>query len=1082
MAKWLLLIILASFDYNVAEACQPVMDGKPLISAIASNKNHDVIKIFQPQFELRYIDSKNPSHILDTPMPADTFEVISIAEISGDLCVYPTYQYYEEQSISTAALEKLKQQFTYEYLPPVAFFKELAEAAILWSSPLEKNRFAAAKKYLALSNAISQENKDLKQESWIAAITGFFKLGEYAVVIESTSLDILKKLTSRLKIKAVFLLVRAKLADKFDEVALVNLNFIEQLKKTGSLSLNDEIELNLLYSSAYFSLGKLKQGRQRLEKISELISKPSAVANASKNLLAGFFDNYGHLYVVRSRASGANRSEELSKGLNYEYKALTIAKLSGNISLQVQVTTNIATMYRSAWQFDNAIRNFNIALSLLENHSDRIAEVYVYKNLGSTYMSIGAYDKALIYLEAAQLRAEDITPYWMAKIRCDLGTVKRNLRDLAGAIQDHKSCVRSFRLLQSSEPSKQVQAGLIDGLVELEKSKKALDRPPDQLSFELIKINGPIVEDYNVRVNALLWLASSQSNQKDAKSYFHQALEASQFTSNPILRLTAPIEFAQFLLSSGDVLAQSTIMSALQRIEHTFSELDAEELAPSWSHKINEFINSLVQKHIHSNELVDAFNLFERSRANSLRRTTILMKRSNTEEGMLGNRLSKLSKLSVLLTSNSNTYNTKIDHAIQKDLLRLSKIHSNTDPMLSELKWFRLNQQNLIKIPEPLPLALTLPVIQSSLKEEQLLFNYFRANGELSVFIVGKRHFSLQKLGSYQDISPLIDSAVMAVSNPNKDPYEILVKLSKKLLPESSILNNSNELFIIPQGKLNTVPFSALVLNTEKQTLKPLIYTHSITQIPSFTSFSKRTQKDAKQHNANFVMFGDPLIKFTPQGQQNDTHLTEGKPWLHSLPSLPWTRFESEKLTEIYSDKRTFLFLKERATRENLMKEQVRNSKILHIATHNYFDQNNPQNVGFTLSVKDEKGNIDPGFVAYSELFSYQFGNDLVMMNGCASAMGRTLNGEGLQGMARGFLVNGAENVIATLWPILDKASSEFAINFYQNLQHSRNYSKALQTAQKSFASNPRFRHPFYWAGYTLYSLDSKNYGLSLPQ
>ncbi|GAA0366216.1 hypothetical protein GCM10009092_33200 [Bowmanella denitrificans] len=75
-----------------------------------------------------------------------------------------------------------------------------------------------------------------------------------------------------------------------------------------------------------------------------------------------------------------------------------------------------------------------------------------------------------------------------------------------------------------------------------------------------------------------------------------------------------------------------------------------------------------------------------------------------------------------------------------------------------------------------------------------------------------------------------------------------------------------------------------------------------------------------------------------------------------------------------------------------------------------------------------------------------------------------------MQGMARGFLVSGVNNVIATLWPISDKVSAEFMLSFYRYLGDSKDYAKALQQTQIEFASNPRYRHPFYWAAYTHYA------------
>src|SRR5690606_24295433 len=119
----------------------------------------------------------------------------------------------------------------------------------------------------------------------------------------------------------------------------------------------------------------------------------------------------------------------------------------------------------------------------------------------------------------------------------------------------------------------------------------------------------------------------------------------------------------------------------------------------------------------------------------------------------------------------------------------------------------------------------------------------------------------------------------------------------------------------------------------------------------------------------------------------------------------------------------------------NLASAPVRNARILHLATHGYFQSTGSDNVGLVLATINERNERVPGFVTLTELFSHHFNNELVVISGCDTAMGMQLAGEGMMGVTRGFLAQGAHHVISTLWPVSDRASAQFMSLFYRNLR-----------------------------------------------
>ena len=63
----------------------------------------------------------------------------------------------------------------------------------------------------------------------------------------------------------------------------------------------------------------------------------------------------------------------------------------------------------------------------------------------------------------------------------------------------------------------------------------------------------------------------------------------------------------------------------------------------------------------------------------------------------------------------------------------------------------------------------------------------------------------------------------------------------------------------------------------------------------------------------------------------------------------------------------------------------------------------------------------------------------------------------------------GAKRIIATLWKVDDAATAEFMKKFYQNLLVKKlKPANALRQTQNEIKQIPRFKSPYYWAGFTI--------------
>jgi CHAT domain-containing protein len=100
------------------------------------------------------------------------------------------------------------------------------------------------------------------------------------------------------------------------------------------------------------------------------------------------------------------------------------------------------------------------------------------------------------------------------------------------------------------------------------------------------------------------------------------------------------------------------------------------------------------------------------------------------------------------------------------------------------------------------------------------------------------------------------------------------------------------------------------------------------------------------------------------------------------------------------------------------------------------------------------------------DLYELQLSADLVTLSGCGTGLNAVVGGDELLGLVRGLLYAGARALLLTLWDAHDRSTAEFMASFYEHLSAGQGKAGALQAAMLELRT--RYRHPFYWAPFTL--------------
>jgi len=143
-------------------------------------------------------------------------------------------------------------------------------------------------------------------------------------------------------------------------------------------------------------------------------------------------------------------------------------------------------------------------------------------------------------------------------------------------------------------------------------------------------------------------------------------------------------------------------------------------------------------------------------------------------------------------------------------------------------------------------------------------------------------------------------------------------------------------------------------------------------------------------------------------------------------------------------------------TRAALAREAA-GATIVHIAAHGELRTDNP---AFScLHLAD-----GPLFV--HDLAALRLAGAIVVLTACSSGRGAAPAGDEWIGLARGFLQAGASQVVASLWPIEDQATSDLMDSFYEGLAADLAPEEALRSAMLALqVARP---HPWHWAAFAI--------------
>ncbi len=357
--------------------------------------------------------------------------------------------------------------------------------------------------------------------------------------------------------------------------------------------------------------------------------------------------------------------------------------------------------------------------------------------------------------------------------------------------------------------------------------------------------------------------------------------------------------------------------------------------------------------------------------------------------------------------------------------------------------------------------------IQSQLSDKDVIIEYALADKMLFTFILSPCSVSFIGTAINSTFYKNIDTfrnmilhkefsggAATSFSKVANSLYETLVKRVEPLLKNKNLI-------IIPDGKLGTIPFEALITEAGNATannyksLRYLIKNHAIGYGYSATIYLQSLKMKNRSPKTDILAFA-PSFK-----TGNPVLLAELKERGEEFVSLTGSKDEVKNIQQLYGGK---VFLDTTATKANFLQFSSQYS-ILHISTHGIMNDEKPMQSKLVFYQKNDS--TDANLFAY-EIFNMKLKADLVVLSACNTGFGKLEAGEGIMSLARGFLYAGVPSIVSTLWSVNDQSTADIMKDFYKYLNKKDEKPVALQKAQIDYldGADNITAHPFYWSGF----------------
>src|SRR5215470_15529419 len=856
-----------------------------------------------------------------------------------------------------------------------------------------------------------------------------------------------------------------------------------ELWKEASDAKGQAIALSGL-GAVYYALGDHRQALDYLNQSLLLFQSLKDAGGEAKRL-----NDIGVVYFALG---------EPQEALKYYQQALPILRDAGDRSGEASTLNNMGAAFRVMGEPQQALAYFKQALAVQRDVGDAREMAIMLTNIGAAHYRLGDAQQALDYYEQAlPLRRKVGAVAGQAITLTDIGAAHLSLGDPQRAMEYLNQALSLTEGGKSRPEEAQTLTIMAAASSELGNKRQALEYLQRALAI------WRAIGERQGESSALIGMGRihrEQGNPRLALNYLEEALKLARDIGETGSEAVALADIARVERDLGDLdQALKRIEAALDLVETLRARIRIEDLRASFlasRHSDYEFYIDLLMR-LHERRPSAgydalAFEASERARGRNLLEV-FGATRAGIRQGADPQSLERQRALQGQINAKERL---RMQLAGRNQIEKSAEIEKELRVLLAE--YHEAQGQMLVRSPryaaltDPVPLKLK-EVQRQSLDQDTLLLEYALGEERSFLWAVTPSSFRAYTLPRRAEIEAVALRAYGLLTRSNQRQYKgsselAASELSRMVLGPVVAEFGRKRLAIVSDGVLQYAPFSALPNPGAGAGAnpRPLIVDHEVVSLASASVLAtmRREVGARRRPERTVAVFSDPVFQpddprvkqASPGAEKANGDKTESdlvrsaeEMGLTGFERLIHTRKEAEAIVALAAPEQGFKALDFAASRATILNTGLDQYRIVHFATHGLLNSRRPELSGIVLSLVDEAGRAQEGFLRAYEIYNLKLNAELVVLSACSTALGKEIKGEGLAGLTRGFMYAGTPRVIASLWNVRDEATSELMKRLYQNMLAGKlSPAAALRQAQISMWREPRWAAPYYWAGFVI--------------
>jgi CHAT domain-containing protein/tetratricopeptide (TPR) repeat protein len=778
--------------------------------------------------------------------------------------------------------------------------------------------------------------------------------------------------------------------------------------------------------------------------------------NGSRIAEGNALSNIGKIY---------NDLADWQTALEYYQQALPVFKSLNLAQNQAITLNNIGIAYMQSGEQQKALDYLQQGLPLLRSIGNKNSEAYNLLNIGRVYRRLGQYDKAQEYYSQAQvILRETNNRARLAETLDEIGVAYAAQEQYDKALDYHRQSLE----IQRATGNVRREALVLNNIGNVYNALKQPEKAVEQFTAALAILRN--IDDLASAAMALEGLARAEQKRgkiEDARKYIEESLA---------LRETVRSR-------SGSLELRASYRATIERAYEFYIDLLMQQHAKNPGQGLD----------------AQALKASERGRARSLLEQ-LNEARIDIREGVDPALIQKEADLSRVLNAKAQReMQLKASRGSSEEIATLHREISALEDEYQQVQAaIRKSSPQYSALTQPQPLDLT--GIQQQLDKDTVLLQYALGEERSYVWAViqdGLQAYILPKRAEVETVAREVYDSLVArsvvksletpaqrrtrIEQADANFQQAAARLSGLILSPANAQLTRKRLVVVADGALQYVPFAAL---TASRPYRPLILDHELVSLPSASAFAVQRQnlKDRVLAPKSVAIVADPVFSLSDarfktgaQAQASNEvaatriieHLQGTAKGQLSIPRLPFTRWEADQILAVApSGMKAVDF---NASRSIATGGELSKYRYVHFATHGYLDTSRSNLSAIVLSLFDEQGKPQDGFLRAHDIYNLKLPAELVVLSACETGLGKDVTGEGLEGLTRGFMYAGARRVIVSLWNVNDKATASLMQRLYVGMLRSgKTPAAALRAAQIEMLRTRQWQSPYFWAPFVM--------------